>query len=235
MQNYQIFLVAAVSVLAIGFLLGVKASVFFSRVFGRNRNNYRRSRYNHWEDDHYNSRGGYDHREDRGNSLPFGFIMILIIGVALAFVFKSEISKWKLGDVSSTGLLVTEKNKNQVAVKVVAPQPLSSDEIPEALPAPAKANPSIAPVQEETDTPPKPTAAEDKFILQLGAFTLLESAKRKITKLQNRGIKVQHVTKIINDTEMYIVFAGPYNTKSDAEAVQQDLKEKDSIIRQNTL
>ena len=62
---------------------------------------------------------------------------------------------------------------------------------------------------------------KDSWVIQLGSFSLVENANKKIQVLNSQGHEAYFVKNLKNNKVIYKVWLGPYRNKSEAEELSK--------------
>lgn len=138
--------------------------------------------------------------------------------------------------------------KNQVAAAPVAPKTVAKPEVikpPQPKPEPKpEPKPAPAPVVKPTPTPKnsdgnkalallegrsavpdsKPAASENRFVVQVGAFSDTTRAREVRLKMEQAGIKTYTQTVETKDGPRIRVRAGPFSNKVEADRAAEKIK-----------
>jgi len=99
----------------------------------------------------------------------------------------------------------------------------------------AKASPAGFPPQSDTlavtGQPERamPVPAQERYVLQVGAFTAIQNAERQRQLFQGLGYPVEVVTKVKDGRSLYTVLVGSFRTKDEARAGSQEIKQKHNV------
>ncbi|MGH8729234.1 MAG: SPOR domain-containing protein [Burkholderiales bacterium] len=124
--------------------------------------------------------------------------------------------------------------ESAVSGKAAPPEPAAALSPPEpAEKKPAETPPTLAnqdrpkPVEapeKRAEVAEKPSAQNDEFVVQLGAFSNPKNAKQTQNKLKSAGIKTYTETVESGEGKTIRVRAGPYSSREQAEKIRDRLK-----------
>ncbi len=101
-------------------------------------------------------------------------------------------------------------------------------------------NPSARTIPQQTATPTKPSesikqnesiktvanSSQDKYTLQVGAFSTSENAEKLKDSFEQKGYQVEVANKVQNGKSLYKVWIGSYKTHDSALKASKDVKSK---------
>ncbi|MBI5214713.1 MAG: SPOR domain-containing protein [Ignavibacteriae bacterium] len=72
----------------------------------------------------------------------------------------------------------------------------------------------------------KPQGSQERFTLQVGAFSTSVNAEKVKSSFEEKGYKVEVASKVQNGKSLYKVWVGGYKTRDDAEKASKEVKSK---------
>lgn len=146
----------------------------------------------------------------------------------------SKSSEKPKADTSSETLAKQGVSESKTELKSEAKAEVKTEAKSESKPAnsvpPKSSALGLASGEEVVGAPSTTTAVpaangSGKFVIQIGAFASEERAKGWITKLKEQKIPNYVLNKIASDgTKLYVLRAGPYTDKDEAEAAEKKIK-----------